>query len=166
MRLPVDPHSSDLCNKCAGLCCRYFALAIDKPETRRDFEDIRWYLLHEDSTVFVEGGEWYLQINRKCRALLPDNRCAIYDKRPPICRSYSAKKCDWHGDEYEYDHVFVDPDDVVRYAREYLSKKRKRQAATRKRSTTATSRKGRQLRVRRTGSARRPRIAIPLLKSA
>jgi Fe-S-cluster containining protein len=165
MKLPTDSRSTDLCGKCVGLCCRYFALAIDKPETRRDFEDIRWYLLHEDSTVFVEDGQWYLQINRKCRALLPDNRCAIYEKRPPICRSYNTEKCDWHGDEYEYEHVFVDPDDVARYATEYLSKKRKRQAA-RKRRTAATAKKGRQLRVRRTGSARRPRIAIPLLKSA
>ena len=166
MKLPIDPRSADLCDKCTGLCCRYFALCIDTPETRRDFDDIRWYLLHEDSTVFVEDGDWYLQVNRKCRSLLPDNRCAIYDKRPAICRSYKTDNCDWHGEEYEYEHVFTDPEDIARYAREYLLKKRKRQAAARKRRKAAAAKKQRQLRVRRAGSARRPRIALPMLRSA
>ncbi|HPD28789.1 MAG TPA: YkgJ family cysteine cluster protein [Phycisphaerae bacterium] len=166
MKPPTVPPSTDLCGKCVGLCCRYFALAIDKPETRRDFEDIRWYLLHEDTAVFVEEGQWYLQINRKCRALMPDNRCAIYEERPPICRSYKTHNCDWHGDQYEYERVFVDPDDMTAYAREYLSKKRKSRAAARKRRKATAARKARQLKVRKTGPARRPRIAIPLLKSA
>jgi uncharacterized protein len=166
MKLPTKPASGNLCDKCVGLCCRYFALAIEKPENRRDFEDIRWYLLHEDTVVFVEDGEWYLQINRKCRSLQPDNRCGVYEKRPTICRAYQDENCDWHGDEYEYQHVFVEGDEIAQYAKQYLAKKRKRRAAARKRKAAATPRKGRRLRVRRPGAARRPGVALPILKSA
>ncbi len=165
MRLPIKPDSDNLCGKCAGLCCRYFALAIEKPETKRDFEDIRWYLLHRDTTIFVEDGEWYLQMNAQCKALLPDNRCAIYEQRPTICRSYKTAKCDWHGDEYEYEHVFAEPEQIAAYAREYFAEKRKRRAAARKRREAAAAGK-RRLRVRKNGSARRPGIALPLLRSA
>jgi Fe-S-cluster containining protein len=165
MKLPIKPDSKNLCGKCTGLCCRYFALAIDKPETRREFEDIRWYLLHRDTTIFVEDGEWYLQINAKCRALMDDNRCAIYEKRPTICRAYKEANCDWHGDEYDYDHIFVEPEQLAQYAEDYLAKKRKRRAAAKKRQESAATKK-RRLRVRKTGSARRPGVPLPLLRSA
>ena len=128
------PRSGGLCSACSGLCCRYFAFEIPRPRTRRDFEDIRWYLLHEDSAVFVEDGEWYLQINRKCRALMPDNRCSIYENRPTICRAYRTKDCDWHAAEYDYQHMFCEPEQIAAYAREYLAKQRKRKAAAKARS--------------------------------
>lgn len=154
------------CDKCVGLCCRYFALAIDKPKTRRDFDDIRWYLLHHDTTVFVEDGDWYLQINARCRALRPDNRCAIYENRPAICRAYKTNNCDWQDSEWPYEHVFAEPEQLARYAREYLSRRRRRRAAAGNRRSAAPVPKERRLRVRRTGSSRRPRITVPLLKSA
>ncbi|RMF80705.1 MAG: YkgJ family cysteine cluster protein, partial [Planctomycetota bacterium] len=34
-----------LCEHCTGFCCRYIALPIEEPETRQDYDDIRWYLL-------------------------------------------------------------------------------------------------------------------------
>jgi hypothetical protein len=46
------------CSKCTGLCCRYFALPIETPDDKEDYDDIRWYLCHEDVTVFVEDGDW------------------------------------------------------------------------------------------------------------
>jgi Fe-S-cluster containining protein len=133
MKLPVLEKGGCLCDRCVALCCRYFALEIEKPETRRDFEDLRWYLLHEDSQIFVEDGEWYLQINRKCRALLPDNRCGIYENRPAICREYTTNGCDWHADAYDYEHLFTEPEQIERYMHEYLAQKRKaRRAKTRR----------------------------------
>ncbi len=66
-----------LCTYCTGRCCRYFALPLETPETRDDFDHIRWYMLHGDVNVFVEGEDWYLVVNNVCRHLLPDNRCGI-----------------------------------------------------------------------------------------
>ena len=43
-----------LCESCAALCCRYFALPIDNPKTARQYDDIRWYLCHENVVVFIE----------------------------------------------------------------------------------------------------------------
>lgn len=161
MKLEVLSKTDSLCNQCVALCCRYFALALDKPETMRDFEDMRWYILHEDASIFVEDGEWYLQINRKCRALLPDNRCGIYDNRPTICRGYKTDGCDWHADAYDYDHVFTDPEQIQRFAKEYLAAKRKRRRPAAKRKTTTRARKP-----RRAGTARKAGLPLHLLKTA
>lgn len=133
MKLPVLSNLGSLCEQCVALCCRYYAFAIDPPKTKRDFEDIRWFMLHEDTLIFVEEGEWFIQVNRKCRALLPDNRCGIYENRPAICREYTTEACDFHGDEYDYDELFTEPEQIERYAREYLAKQRKRKAAARRR---------------------------------
>jgi len=135
MRIPIIPDKDNLCEQCVALCCRYYAFEIDKPKTKRDFEDIRWFMLHEGTIVFVEEGDWYVQVNRKCKALLPDNRCGIYENRPSICREYTTKGCDWHADEYDYDHLFTEPEQIQRFGKDYLAKKRKRRlAATRKKT--------------------------------
>ncbi len=165
MKLPILGHKDGLCGQCVALCCRYYAMEIDKPTTRREFEDVRWFLLHEDTVIFVEDGAWYVQVNRKCRHLLPDNRCGIYDNRPPICREYKTEGCDWHADEeYEYEHVFSDGEQLQRFMNEYLAKKRRDQAAKRRKAAAKTSKRPTP-RVRR-GTARKPRNPVSLRKSA
>jgi Fe-S-cluster containining protein len=115
-----------LCEHCSALCCQYIALEIDEPDTARDYDDIRWYLMHEDMSVFVEDGDWYLQINRRCKNLLPDNRCGIYETRPEICREYTTEDCDYHGGPYDYDHLFKEPAELEAFAAEALRKKKAR----------------------------------------
>ena len=106
----------NLCERCTGLCCRYFALPLENPEDRDDYEDIRWYLCHEDVTVFVEDGEWYININNKCRNLSEeDYRCKIYDKRPKLCRTYSSDECDFTEGDYEYELHFTDDKQMEEY---------------------------------------------------
>jgi len=131
VKLPIDPKTQSLCEQCVGLCCRYFALEVDEPTSKSDFEDLRWYLLHEDTVVFVEDGEWYVQINSKCRALRPNNLCAVYENRPTICRGYNTKECDWHAAEYEYEHLFTEPEQLQVFAKEYLAKRRQRKTRAR-----------------------------------
>lgn len=170
MKLPVvSNNGGSLCEQCVALCCRYFAFAIEKPDTKRDFEDLRWYMLHEDTLIFVEKGEWYIQINRPCRALLPDNRCGIYENRPTICREYKTDACDWHGTEYDYDHLFTEPEQIDAFAKEHLAqKRRRRRAVAQKRPArrTASTRVTSSRPVKR----RRPRkglgVPLRLLKSA
>src|SRR4030042_6697863 len=82
------------CQRCTGLCCRYFALPIETPKTKEDYDDIRWYLCHEDISVFVEKGDWYLSIKNTCRHLSEEpHKCEIYERRPRICRRYKHPDC-------------------------------------------------------------------------
>jgi len=126
------------CEKCTGLCCRYFALPIETPETRADYDDIRWYLCHKDITVFVEDGDWYLNVKNKCRHLSEkDYTCLIYDKRPRICRKYKHSDCDLVEGEYEYELHFTSEKDVDEYIRikfdNNVTEKQKTRSAKRKR---------------------------------
>ena len=103
------------CEHCTGACCRYLALPIDPPRTARDYDDLRWYLLHEGIGVFVEEGEWYIQIQTTCRHLGPDSRCQIYETRPAICEDYKAVNCDYGVGPYNYEHHFVHASQLERY---------------------------------------------------
>jgi len=107
--------SGDQCKKCTGLCCRYFALPIETPEDREDYDDIRWYLCHEDVTVFVEDDDWYVNIKNKCRHLMDGNACEIYKTRPKICRGYRHKDCDYVDGEYDYELHFANDKDMEEY---------------------------------------------------
>jgi Fe-S-cluster containining protein len=105
-----------LCDKCTGLCCRYFALPIEDPETKEDYDDIRWYLCHKDVTVFVEDDDWYINIKNKCSNLSEkDYKCKIYDKRPKICRGYDMDSCDLTEGEYDYDLHFTNAKQMEEY---------------------------------------------------
>ena len=121
------------CAGCGARCCRYFALNIDTPETRGDFENLRWFLLHKDCEIWVEDGDWHLQINRSCKALNPDGACTIYEDRPTICRRYKADACDRNGDGYDHEHHFTKPEQIAAFAREVLARKRRRAASNGKR---------------------------------
>jgi len=104
------------CGECPGLCCRYVALPIETPEDKEDYDDIRWYLCHEDITVFVEEDDWYINIKNKCRHLSDEGyRCEIYDKRPKICRGYRHKDCDFVEGEYDYELHFTDDKQMEEY---------------------------------------------------
>jgi len=106
----------DLCEKCTGLCCRYFALPIETPEDREDYDDIRWYLCHKDVTVFVEDGDWYINIKNKCRHLSEkDYKCKIYETRPRLCRGYTTDNCDFSEGEYDYSLHFTNDKQMAEY---------------------------------------------------
>lgn len=108
-----------LCDHCTARCCRYFALPIDKPTTRQDFDYIRWYLLHEGATVFTEEGDWYLLVYATCRHLQANHRCGIYTTRPQICRDYTTDNCEYE-DDWVYDRYFETPEQVQEYAEAVL----------------------------------------------
>ena len=117
------PKDANLCDHCTAKCCRYFALPIDTPDSREEFEYIRWYLLHERASVFVEGETWYLLVHTVCRHLGDDNRCGIYETRPQICREYSTDECEFD-DDWTYDKYFETPEQVHEYMEAVLPDKR------------------------------------------
>lgn len=114
-----------LCEHCTGFCCRYIALPIETPTEAGEFDDIRWYLLHEGISVFVEAGEWYLNVSTNCRHLQPDFRCGIYETRPKICRDYSTDNCDYHSGDYGWEHHFTCPEHLDDYLAEQHGPRRK-----------------------------------------
>jgi hypothetical protein len=73
------PAGACLCDYCTAKCCRYFALPIDTPEERGDFDYLRWYLLHGETTLFVDDGVWYLMVHTACKKLQSDGRCGVYE---------------------------------------------------------------------------------------
>ena len=78
------------CSKCSALCCKYFALEIDRPSTRNDFENIRWYISHQKTSVYIQAGKWFLNVKNRCKYLDGSHRCSIYEHRPAICRRLDA----------------------------------------------------------------------------
>ena len=113
------PPGDCLCNHCTAKCCKYFALPIETPTTRQDFDYIRWYLLHGEATVFIEEGDWYLLIHTRCKHLRADNRCGIYATRPQICRDYTIEECEYE-DDYVYEHYFETSEQVEEYVEAVL----------------------------------------------
>jgi Fe-S-cluster containining protein len=112
-----------LCGYCDAKCCRYFALTLDTPTTWKEFDYIRWFLLHDRATVFVEDGSWYLLVHTPCKHLRADRRCAIYDERPRICRAYTTRRCEYDED-WVYDHYWETAEQVEEYAEAVLGPRR------------------------------------------
>ncbi len=114
---------SILCEHCTAACCRYVAVPLDRPRTARDYDDVRWYLMHQNVTVFVEDGDWYIQFQTRCKNLQADNRCGIYAERPAICRDYHPGECDYAGGAYGYDNLFTHPSQIDEYYEEKTGRK-------------------------------------------
>jgi Fe-S-cluster containining protein len=157
-RAPV-PFEQTKCGGCIALCCRYFALEVDRPDEPSDFEDLRWYMLHQNVEIFIEGRSWFVQMYNKCSALGDDNKCTIYETRPKICREYSDVSCD--KDELEgnvpesSDITFRKVEELEAYrdkwVKRYEARMRRerreaaqRGAATRKRNAARKARKARE----------------------
>ncbi|MBD3253257.1 YkgJ family cysteine cluster protein [Candidatus Pacearchaeota archaeon] len=109
------------CKGCGAKCCRYIATEIDKPESKKDYQDIVWYLLHENVWIFIEEGKWYIQFNTDCKKLDENSKCSIYEKRPKICRDLDIESCERYGDGEAYDFLFKEPEEFI----DYLKKKGK-----------------------------------------
>jgi Fe-S-cluster containining protein len=111
-----------LCSYCPAKCCKYFAMPIEKPKAWRDYEFIRWFLLHDKASIFTENGDWFLLVHTKCKHLRDDNLCGIYETRPDICRDYTTKNCEYE-DSWVYDHYWETAEQVEEYAEAVLGPK-------------------------------------------
>lgn len=113
-----DNQKDDLCSGCEARCCRYVAIEIDKPAGKRDYDHIRWYLLHEGVSVFKEkGGRWYVEFSAGCSGLGEDAKCLIYRRRPRICRQYGEGEieCEFHAEEAPHEELFTNAAEYERY---------------------------------------------------
>ena len=116
---PELPPGDSLCDHCTAKCCRYFALPMEEPTELKDWEYVRWFLLHEAATVFKEDDSWYLLVHTTCKHLQPDQRCGIYDTRPMICREYSTDNCEYD-DDWLYEQYLETSEQVAEYTEAVL----------------------------------------------
>ena len=84
------------CEGCGGLCCRSFVLPIDTPETREDFDLLRWLVLHHSVQLLVQDTVWEIEIGLPCEHIQPNGRCGIYGRRPQVCVGYDIASCERH----------------------------------------------------------------------
>ena len=104
-RMP-NPDDGPPCHLCTARCCKYFAFEIDRPTAAKDFDTIRWYLMHEGIVVWVQDGDWYIEVRTVCKHLQPDNMCGIYETRPEVCRDYGASTddpCEYFTEHLKHD---------------------------------------------------------------
>jgi hypothetical protein len=106
------------CAECDGACCRYVATEIDRPTCKRDYDNIRWYLMHRGVTVFVDlDGDWHIEFDAVCDNLGEGNRCLRYEERPRICARHGEgdAACEFHGEVSPYRMRFVQAEEFERW---------------------------------------------------
>lgn len=126
----ITPDES-ICDFCVGKCCRYFTVPLKTPRTRADFDELRWYLAHQRTLIFVEtetsNGKsrkrWNLVVWTRCEYLKPDNGCAIYDDRPGVCRDYKADSCEYDS-PWVFEESFETPESIRAHGERYLAEAR------------------------------------------
>lgn len=121
-------------NPCAGCdhCCRYVAVDIPTPRTKRDFDNIRWYVLHKNVSVFADWeGNWMVQFDTPCEWLV-EGQCTHYEFRPHICREYDPAECERYCTTPAEKVLIRTEQDLERYLAERAAKNAARQAKTKK----------------------------------
>lgn len=91
------------CHECGGRCCRYIAIGIDPPKNQTALHNIRWYLLHDNVSVFVDHEkDWFVEFTTPCTAQDKKSRCTVYEIRPKICRDYGKTEgdCEYYSNPY------------------------------------------------------------------
>jgi len=110
------------CHECDGKCCKYIVIEIDIPETEKDFDDIKWYVCHENTFVFIdEDGTWNLEFATPCKYINEKNLCEVYENRPNICRDYSQEVCPFHN-KYKELQRFSNVKEVEEYIEKIFKK--------------------------------------------
>ena len=107
---------TESCKTCTGQCCRYITVPFGPATTEKQFDDMRWYLSHEDVCVFEEKELWYVSIKTVCKYLAPDtNICLNYEDRPQICRDFDPAICEHNCDRYGFDLQFYTDKEMKEY---------------------------------------------------
>jgi Fe-S-cluster containining protein len=136
------------------------------PTSKKDFDVIRWYLIHPGVRVYVEDntGSWFVQFMSRCRYLRDDNLCGIYETRPQICRDLDPTLCEFAlgaGDRF----LFTNVEEFERWMAERerrLEQRRRVRAAARHDRAAANGARTRRAPAGRkaSGAASRSRTAV------
>jgi len=108
------------CFDCDQACCRTAVIEVEAPRSLRDYSDLLFYLYHKDTRIVVATSgrkrEWYVEFLARCRHLESDGRCAVYDRRPLVCREYDMNYCE-RNTRHPITHLRT-PEDFYRFLRD------------------------------------------------
>lgn len=92
MEIPVE----NKCSRCLGsTCCTYTTEALGTLRSMADFDHLLWQVSHQGVEVYKDEDGWFLLIRGHCEHLQQDGSCAIYTRRPQVCRDYSNDWCEF-----------------------------------------------------------------------
>ena len=119
IELAGEPEAFNKCDLCTNSkCCTYVTQQIDPPRSKYDFEVLLWQVSHEGVGAYKDDDGWFVMFDARCRHLLPDGRCNIYEDRPTICRSHSNDYCEYDAPaEDGFDLYFPDYDSLLKYCK-------------------------------------------------
>ncbi len=105
------------CSNCDAHCCRHVAVQIEKPVTKKEIDQVRWYLLHENVWVSIDhDGDWLLEFRTPCKKIV-NNQCGDYGNRPVICRDYPGENelCERETDDTSYAALFTNEEEFLQH---------------------------------------------------
>ncbi|MBD3242136.1 MAG: hypothetical protein GF331_16210 [Chitinivibrionales bacterium] len=108
----------ETCKRCGAHCCRHVAMHIDTPTCKRDYDNIRWFLMHENVNILVDHeNDWLVEFITPCANLKSDNTCGRYEQRPRVCRTYPApdEECEFTGTGKSHRLRFASSEQFERY---------------------------------------------------
>lgn len=106
------------CTTCDAHCCRHVAVQIGKPRTKKEYDHIRWYLLHDNIWVSIDlQGNWLLEFRSPCKNITADFKCNDYENRPTICKEYPSEEelCERQSEDLAYTQLFKCVEDFEQY---------------------------------------------------
>ncbi len=102
-----------ICMKCPALCCHDLAMAIKRPSTSDEIQELKWRLHFENMDIIIRKHRWYHLIRGKCMYLGDDNLCTIYEQRSETCRAHNPPDCERFA--HFYDHIIRTPEELDDY---------------------------------------------------
>ena len=138
---PALPENNNPCGDCDA-CCWYVSVEIDKPVTKTEVEDIKFYIYHKGCSVYIdEENDWYILFEARCDKLGPDGMCTIHEERPPICRAFAREDC--HEQDLHDSHkvAFHTVKALMRYIKKARPKFYKKYYSSKKRNNRPKARR-------------------------
>ena len=116
------------CSFCEGAkCCQYVTHEIETPRSMHDFDHMLWQISHENIQFYKDDEGWYLLVLAKCKHLLEDGRCGIYEVRPHVCRKHSNDYCEFDAPSEEgFELYFENYEQLEKYCRKKFKNWEKR----------------------------------------
>ena len=107
------------CVACEAACCRYVTVAIDRPTCKRDYNHLRWSLIHKNVFVYIDHeDDWYVEFETPCESLTEAHNCNRHKERPKICRDHGEEEdanCVFLGDDDPHTHRFTTAEGFEKY---------------------------------------------------
>ena len=120
------------CTQCDGKCCKYITIQIHVPKEEIEFEELKWFLTHENTIVYIDqDNEWCVEVKTPCKFQDPKtNLCINYPNRPKVCANHQMDECEANvDDEPFYKRIFLTMEDIEAYKREIQETITSRQSA-------------------------------------